>query len=324
MARCAALVCSPEELTAKVQALEELIPPSGFGAWVHYLIEHAAGIILLLGGFFILGLLLWWLLAGGARGLRRLVPKSASLSPDGASITFEALAEQTNAMMEAMQAHVVQDAALREFRAFADGVRKLGGAAPGKDLADALRMLALPAAPPPPWVQSSFADRPPKPQLRPLSVLWVLPDPEARAFERQVVKAMGNRIELRTGTEAARDRLLSGVPYDLVVVEDAALGPKGQPAGIELALDLLRGMRTLSGVGVPRDVQVGSVMRLALLAADSDVEARQKAVDDTLDALGTRGREALAPHVLVTGDFYDLRRAVRWLQKEGTPAKPHP
>lgn len=324
MAQCAADVCSLKELTDRVDGLEKLLPPSDFGGWVRYVIEHAAGIILLLGGFFVLGLLIWWLRAGGARGLRRLVPKSASLSPDGASITFETLAEQTNAMMEAMQAHVVQDAALREFRAFADGVRKLGGAAPGKDLADVLRTLALPVAPPTPWVQSSFADRPPKPQLRPLSVLWVLPDPEARAFERQVVKAMGNRIELRTGTEAARDRLLSGVPYDLVVVEDAALGPEGQPAGIELALDLLQGMQTLSGVGVPREVQAGAAMRLALLAADSDVEARQKAVDDTLDALGTQGRAALAPHVLVTGDFYDLRRAVRWLQKEGAPAKPHP
>lgn len=306
--------CTLEALAKRVETLEEAVKTPGLWGWLRYLVDHAGGILLLLVGLLALGLLLLWLVTGGAKALRKLQPKSASVSTTGASISFEALAQQTNAMMEAVQDHVVREAAASNLRAIAGGLLA-AGAPPAAALMKALR-------PDDPPAQASFSDKPKPRKYAPLSVLWVLPDPEARSFERQVVSAMGNRIEVLVGADAGRARLVSGAAYDLVVIEDIAPGAFEQPAGLDLALDLLSDVRSAPGVGAPQRIEVGRAMRLALLSPARLAEDREKQLERKFTALGSQRSASLRPHVLFTADFYTLRRSIRWMQKESTPTEP--
>ncbi len=306
--------CTLEALAKRVAELEEAVRHPGLWGWLRYLVENAAGLLLLLVGLVLLGLLLWWLGTGGATALRRLHLKSASVSATGASIDFDTLAQQTNAMMEAVQGHVIQEAAISNLRALADGFMAAGKPA------DAALLKALNPADPP--AQTSFSDKPAARRYAPLSILWVLPDPDSRAFERQVVAAMGNRIEVLVGADAGRARLVSGAAYDLVIIEDTAPGAFDQPAGLELALDLLSDVRSAPGVGAPQRIEVGRAMRLALLTAAPLAGDREAQLERKLTALGGQRSATLRPHVLFTADFYTLRRSIRWMQKEKTPPEP--
>jgi hypothetical protein len=325
--------CPIAALTERIYALEKAAEPSGFLIFVSYLVDNAANLLLISAGIMVLVVFGYWLANGGPKAFGSLVLKSASFSATSAEITFESAAQEVSAMMDAVQDYVVQDAALvPQVRALLKATQPSTDAEGLDQAVDKMMplisaLLAATRSPkegksPPIWRQASFSDQPPKPDLQPLSILWVQETAESRAFERKVIETMGNRIETRIGTEAARTRLLAGAVYDLVVVEDAAPDATGQSGGLDLAFDLIHGMITVPGIGTPQKVVVGAQMRLALFCASPDLAAH---TTHFVKKSGMTEKEAWKlryPDVLVTDEFIALRRSIRWLQVSKAPVKP--
>lgn len=323
--------CTITALTDRIDALEKALKPpepQGLAELLDYMVSNAGNLIILFGGGLAIGLVIWWFKSGGAK---RLTLKSAELSPTGASFAFEA----ANVMLDHLQDHVVEAAANA---AEASLLRSALRANPTQAAAEVLKNVllppdraagerddaslapgfaAVPKEPEKPFVQTSFADKLPRKTYDPLTILWCLADAEARPFERRVITAMGNQIDIAIGPKAAKARLSGGAAYDLVIT-DATAPETDDLGGLDLARNLMLGIPGSPDIEPLFRAKVGPATRLAILTSSDSVDrvARELAIY-VARLKGSRPAEVV-PNYLVTADFGDLRRSVRWAQKQKT------
>lgn len=295
--------CDIAKLAAEVVALRERLDAMGVGAPLRWLVGHAADLLLLIGVVGLVVALVVWL----SRGAPFLPLKSASLSPTGASFTFEQVAmQQIGAFLSSVQDHAVRDAADLRLRGLVRALRDGEGTkAPAGLFALADRIEAgLPDAAPP----ENFATPPPgtMPPPKPLSVLWIAPSEEASRFARMVVAKMGNRVDHVTGGAAALMRIESGTAYDLVVT-DATGSTDGTAGGLDVAL------RLIDGVG---PFHLGPRLRLAIVAGGDAARRATAQTTAAISRIEPARRKPALDNLLVTDDFYILRGRIAWLQKQ--------